>query len=221
MSGMARIAVFDYGAGNIFSIRGALERAGAAVDVVTSLGADHPYSGLVLPGVGNFDPAMRALRAGLPEPVLRAAAAGTLPVLGICLGMEAFFERSDEGSERGLGLVQGEVAALPRTAKVPHMGWNSLEERRPSALLEGVADAADAADAAAGGGGTVWAYFVHSYMARPGPGAAGAVAAEADYGVRVPAVVEDGCIAGTQFHPEKSGAAGRMMLGNFLRGCSR
>ena len=211
MSGMARIAVFDYGAGNIFSIRGALERAGALVDVVSSLGADHPYSGLVLPGVGNFDPAMRALRAGLPEPVLRAASGGTLPVLGICLGMEAFFERSDEGSERGLGLVPGEVAALPRTAKVPHMGWNSLEERRPSALLEGVAAAS----------GTVWAYFVHSYMARPGPGAAGAVAAEADYVVRVPAVVEDGCIAGTQFHPEKSGAAGRMMLGNFLRGCSK
>ena len=71
------------------------------------------------------------------------------------------------------------------------------------------------------GEGTVWAYFVHSYMARPAPGAAGAVAAEADYGVMVPAVVEDGCIAGTQFHPEKSGAAGRLMLCNFLRGCSR
>ena len=217
---MARIAVFDYGAGNIFSIRNALERAGAGgavvVDVVSSLGENHPYSGLVLPGVGSFDPAMRALRAGLPEPVMRAASAGTLPVLGICLGMEAFFERSAEGSERGLGLVPGEVAALPGSVKVPHMGWNSLEERRPSALLDGV-------DGGAGGGagGAVWAYFVHSYVARPAPAAAGAVAAEAEYGERVPAVIEDGCIAGTQFHPEKSGAAGRLMLANFLRGCSK
>ena len=218
---MARIAVFDYGAGNIFSIRNALERAGASggavvVDVVSSLGENHPYSGLVLPGVGSFDPAMRALRAGLPEPVMRAASAGTLPVLGICLGMEAFFERSAEGSERGLGLVPGEVAALPGSVKVPHMGWNSLEERRPSALLDGV-------DGGAGGGagGAVWAYFVHSYVARPAPAAAGAVAAEAEYGGRVPAVIEDGCIAGTQFHPEKSGAAGRLMLANFLRGCSK
>lgn len=214
---MARIAVFDYGAGNIFSIRSALERAGAgagaAVDVVSSLGENHSYSGLVLPGVGSFDPAMRALRAGLPEPVLRAASAGTLPVLGICLGMEAFFERSAEGSERGLGLVPGEVAALPGSVKVPHMGWNSLEERRPSALLDGVD--------VGGAGGAVWAYFVHSYVARPAPAAAGAVAAEADYGGRVPAVIEDGCIAGTQFHPEKSGAAGRLMLANFLRGCSK
>ena len=214
---MARIAVFDYGAGNIFSIRNALERAGAGaggavVDVVSSLGENHPYSGLVLPGVGSFDPAMRALRAGLPEPVMRAASAGTLPVLGICLGMEAFFERSAEGSERGLGLVPGEVAALPGSVKVPHMGWNSLEERRPSALLDGVDG---------GAGGAVWAYFVHSYVARPAPAAAGAVAAEAEYGERVPAVIEDGCIAGTQFHPEKSGAAGRLMLANFLRGCSK
>ena len=73
--------------------------------------------------MGNFDPAMRALRAGLPEAVLRAASGGTLPVLGICLGMEAFFERSAEGSEAGLGLVPGKVEALPGTAKVPHMGW--------------------------------------------------------------------------------------------------
>ena len=209
-----RIAVFDYGAGNIFSIRGALERAGASVDVVGSLGASHPYSGLVLPGVGNFDPSVRALRAGLSDSALSDMSGGSLPVLGICLGMEAFFERSAEGSEDGLGLLPGEVVALPDTAKVPHMGWNSLEEVRPSSLLEGV-------EVGAGRGGPVWAYFVHSYMARPAPGAAGSVAAEADYGARVPAVVESGSIAGTQFHPEKSGAAGRLMLANFLRGCAR
>ena len=206
---MARIAVFDYGAGNIFSIRAALERAGADVDIVGSLGASHPYSGLVLPGVGSFDPSVRALRAGLPEEVLSDASGGALPVLGICLGMEAFFERSAEGTERGLGLLDGEVVGLPASMKVPHMGWNSLEERRPSALLEGVGK----------GGGPVWAYFVHSYMARPGD--ADAVAAEADYGVRVPAVVESGSITGTQFHPEKSGPAGRLMLANFLGACAR
>lgn len=210
---MARIAVFDYGAGNIFSIRAALERAGATVDVVESLAASHPYSGIVLPGVGNFDPSVRALRAGLPGAVLDGMAGGSLPVLGICLGMEAFFERSAEGSEEGLGLLPGEVVALRGAAKVPHMGWNSLEEVRPSALLDGVD----------GGGGPVWAYFVHSYMASPSPAASasGLVAAEADYGSRVPAVVESGSITGTQFHPEKSGPAGRLMLENFLRGCAR
>lgn len=206
-----RIAVFDYGAGNIFSIRAALERAGAAVDVIESLGRSHPYSGIVLPGVGNFDPSVRALRAGLPDAALGAMSGGSLPVLGICLGMEAFFERSAEGSERGLGLLPGEVAGLPNTMKVPHMGWNSLEETRPSALLEGVGS----------GGGPIWAYFVHSYMARPAGGAGGIVAAEADYGARVPAVVESGSITGTQFHPEKSGPAGRLMLENFLRGCAK
>ena len=212
---MARIAVFDYGAGNIFSIRCALERAGAAdVDVVTSMGGSHPYSGLVLPGVGNFDPAMRSLRAGLPDTVLDSIAGGTLPTLGICLGMEAFFESSAEGSEAGLGLIPGSVVALPDAARVPHMGWNSLEVRRPSALLGGMDGE---------GEGCIWAYFVHSYMARPAAGGAGAeaVAAEADYGVMVPAVVEAGSIAGTQFHPEKSGPGGRLMLANFLRGCSR
>lgn len=208
---MARIAVFDYGAGNIFSIRAALERAGADVDVVESLGASHPYSGVVLPGVGNFDPSVRALRAGLPDAALEAMAGGSLPVLGICLGMEAFFERSDEGAERGLCLLPGDVVALRGPVRVPHMGWNSLEEVRPSALLEGVG----------GGGGPVWAYFVHSYMARPAAALPGLVAAEANYGARVPAVVESGSITGTQFHPEKSGPAGRLMLENFLRGCTR
>ena len=207
-----RIAVFDYGAGNIFSIRAALERAGAGVDVVGSLGASDPYSGIVLPGVGNFDPSVRALRAGLPGRILDAMAGGSLPVLGICLGMEAFFERSAEGSERGLGLLPGEVVDLPNTMKVPHMGWNSLEEVRPSALLEGIGGP---------GGGPTWAYFVHSYMAKPSDGGGGIVAAEADYGARVPAVVESGSITGTQFHPEKSGPAGRLMLENFLRGCAK
>lgn len=206
-----RIAVFDYGAGNIFSIRAALERAGASVDVIESLGRSHPYSGVVLPGVGNFDPSVRALRAGLPDAVLEAMSGGSLPVLGICLGMEAFFESSAEGSERGLCLLPGEVVDLPNTMKVPHMGWNSLEETRPSALLEG----------AGAGGGPIWAYFVHSYMARPADGGGGVVAAEADYGARVPAVVESGSITGTQFHPEKSGPAGRIMLENFLRGCAK
>ena len=211
-----RIAVFDYGAGNMFSIRAALERAGADVDVVGSLGASHPYSGLVLPGVGNFDPSVRALRAGLHERSLAGMAGGSLPVLGICLGMEAFFGRSAEGSEEGLGLLPGEVVDLPGAMKVPHMGWNSLEEVRPSALLEGVGGG--------GGGkgdGPTWAYFVHSYMARPSGSGGGIVAAEADYGARVPAVVESGSITGTQFHPEKSGPAGRLMLENFLRGCAR
>lgn len=198
---MARVAIFDYGAGNIFSLRNSLERAGAEVDVIGSLSGRNEHSGLLLPGVGNFDPAMREI--GGPERFREFA--GGAPVLGICLGMEAFFEGSEEGSSRGLGVMDGRVVALPDAMKVPHMGWNNLEIRRPGKLLDGIEDGA-------------WAYYVHSYMAQP---AGDVVTAESDYGVRIPAVVESGNFFGTQFHPEKSGRAGQAMIANFLRECSK
>lgn len=196
-----RVAVLDYGAGNLFSIRHALERAGAGVDTVGAPARAGSHDGIVLPGVGSFDPAMRRISA----PALKEWAAGA-PVLGICLGMEAFFERSEEGDLAGLGVMRGEVVALPRNLKVPHMGWNSLELTGDSVLTEGVEDGA-------------WAYFVHSYMARPAD--ASVIAAEADYGARIPAIVQSGEYVGTQFHPEKSGAAGRAMIANFLGACRR
>ncbi len=204
---MARLAIFDYGAGNILSLRNALERAGAGAEVITDVSRAAEYSGLLLPGVGSFDPAVGRL---LPDEGAREAFAGlqgTVPVLGICLGMEVMFEGSDEGSARGLGIVGGRVVSLPGTMRVPHMGWNGLRVRRPGRLLRGV-------------GSGSWAYFVHSYAARPSAEGAGAVTAEADYGEPVPAAVESGTMFGTQFHPEKSGATGRAIIGNFVRECS-
>lgn len=199
---MTRVAIFDYGAGNIFSLRHSLERAGAQVDVIADFDGSNIYSGLLLPGVGHFDPAVRSIGScdGFTEYV------NGMPVLGICLGMEIFFEASQEGSEPGLGVMSGDVAVLPPAMKVPHMGWNSIEMVRPCRLLDGVE-------------GGSWVYFVHSYMARPNP--ADVVAAESDYGISIPAVVEQDNLFGTQFHPEKSGTVGRQMISNFLDVCKR
>ena len=196
-----RIAILDYGTGNLFSLRNALERAGANVEVVPEPGRAAEHDGIVLPGVGSFDPAMART-----DPTRLAEWAGGVPVLGICLGMEMFFDRSEEGLRRGLGVIPGDVVALPDTMKIPHMGWNSLEMRSDSMLTQGVKDGA-------------WAYFVHSYMASPGDRAT--IVAEADYGTWIPAIVERGDYVGTQFHPEKSGTAGQQMLKNFVGACRR
>lgn len=204
---MVSLAIFDYGAGNIFSLQNSLERSGAAVDVITSLDGPNTYDGLLLPGVGNFDPAIRSI-TGPPhsKSTFRDYVKDTTPVLGICLGMEMFFEKSQEGTEEGLGVIGGEVVVLPPSMKVPHMGWNDLEIKKPGKILEGVEDGS-------------WVYFVHSYRAKPASGAV--VTAESDYGIKVPAVVEQGNYFGTQFHPEKSGSAGKTMIRNFIRECKR
>ncbi|RNJ75522.1 MAG: imidazole glycerol phosphate synthase subunit HisH [Nitrosopumilus sp. D6] len=200
---MADVAIFDYGAGNIFSLKNSLERAGATVSIIDSLGEKNTHSGIILPGVGNFDPAMKSI-CKLGEQFLEYV--GDTPVLGICLGMEMFFESSEEGSMRGLGVIKGDVIVLPPSMKIPHMGWNDLKINRPGLILQGVK-------------GGSWAYFVHSYMARPSSN--GIVTAESDYGVNVPAVVESGNFFGTQFHPEKSGKTGQIMIRNFLQECKR
>ena len=198
---MVRLALYDYGAGNIFSLKNAFEKRGAQVEVVTDF-RDGRYSGLLLPGVGNFDPAIRSM----PEQGVREFAGESMPVLGICLGMEMFLDGSEEGSEKGLGVIPGRVVSLPDTMKVPHMGWNALSIDRPGVLLDGLDDGS-------------WVYFVHSYMARPSDGTV--VTASSDYSIEVPAVIEKGNYLGTQFHPEKSGPAGRIILDNFLRECRR
>ena len=201
---MVRVAVFDYGAGNILSLKNSLERAGAAVEVIGSFEGRNTFSGMLLPGVGNFDPALISIRN---SPGVRFDEyVGSMPVLGICLGMEMFFAKSQEGQEKGLGVIDGEVVVLPDTMKVPHMGWNNLQIRSGGVILDGVPDGS-------------WAYFVHSYRAVPSSD--DVVTAVSDYGIRVPAVVERDNFFGTQFHPEKSGAAGRIMIQNFLNECRR
>ncbi len=193
-----RLALIDYGAGNLRSIGRALTLAGADVCVVAHPDTGEHYDGLVLPGVGAFGAAMTRLQAaGFPD-WIRAQVAAGIPLLGVCLGMQLLFARSEESPESdGLGLLAGDVTRLPAGLKVPHMGWNQLSLRRPSPLLEGVADGSHV-------------YFVHSYVARPTD--EGDVIATTAYGGEFPAAIQRDRLAGVQFHPEKSGAAGQRLL---------
>ena len=202
---MVKVAIFDYGAGNIFSLKNSFEKAGATVDVITNFDGHNNYSGLLLPGVGNFDPAIKSISQN-SQRKFQDFVQNTTPVLGICLGMEMFFEKSEEGKEQGLGVIDGEVVILPSSMKVPHMGWNDLEIKKPSKILEGVDDGS-------------WVYFVHSYRAKPISN--DVITAESDYGIKVPAVVEKDNFFGTQFHPEKSGSVGKIMINNFLDVCKK
>ena len=201
---MVSVAIFDYGAGNIFSLKNSLEKIGATVNVITNFDDENIYSGLLLPGVGNFDPAMNGIRNF--SKIQFKEYVGNMPVLGICLGMEMFFGKSEEGKEKGLNVIDGEVIVLPSGMKVPHMGWNNLEIKKPGKILEGIANGS-------------WAYFVHSYRVKPNSN--DVITAESDYGIKVPAVVEHDNFFGTQFHPEKSSTVGKIMLENFLKECKK
>ncbi len=195
-----KVAVFDYGAGNIFSIKVALERLDAYVDVINDMSNLDTYDALILPGVGNFDPAISSIEPYKGK--LIEAIDSHMPILGICLGMEMLFERSEEGSKEGLSILKGYVTMLPRDrVKVPHMGWNRLRVRGKSVILNSIDD-------------DPWVYFVHSYHVNPRDD--GVVKAECIYGKEFPAVIEYKGIVGTQFHPEKSGRVGTLMLKNFL-----
>ena len=205
------IAIFDYGAGNLFSLKAALERNGAhRVSIIKDIKALEKFNGLVLPGVGNFDPAIRSIEPH-KELLIQAiddATNGGVPMLGVCLGMEMLFDKSEEGVLEGLKILDGEVVMLARTrVKIPHIGWNNLYlTRKDSKLLYGVNDGS-------------WVYFVHSFYVKPKDKEL--VAASSHYGTRIPAVVENGNLFGTQFHPEKSGSIGASMLKNFLKACSQ
>lgn len=201
---MARIAIFDYGSGNLFSLKAALERLGAEVQIVHDLENLEKFDGLVLPGVGNFDPAIKSIKDYKKH--LERAIENNMPMLGICLGMEMLFNRSEEGRLKGLSILDGDVIMLPRKKKIPHMGWNNLKMVRDSKLLKGLKD-------------KTWVYFVHSYRAKPKDSKV--IVARSDYGVAFPAVIEYRNLFGTQFHPEKSGDVGTVILKNFLRECEK
>jgi glutamine amidotransferase len=201
---LAKIAIFDYGAGNIFSLKSALERNGAeSVEIIFDLKDLEKFDGLVLPGVGNFDPAIRSIE-GSAQHLGKAIGSG-MPVMGICLGMEMLFDRSEEGELEGLKILDGDVILLPkRKVKIPHMGWNNLQIKGDSRLLKGVRD-------------NSWVYFVHSYHTVPKDRKL--VVASSDYGVSIPAVIERDNLIGVQFHPEKSGDVGAIMIKNFIEIC--
>jgi glutamine amidotransferase len=204
---MTKVAIFDYGAGNLFNLKVALERNGAQnVLIIHDMKSLNKFDGLVLPGVGNFDPAIKSIR--IDKEFLTKAIDDCMPTLGICLGMEMLFNRSEEGKLRGLKILDGEVIMLPKKkVKVPHMGWNNLEiNGRGSNLLQGIKDGS-------------WVYFTHSY--RIVPKNESVVVANSEYGISIPAAIEKGNLFGTQFHPEKSGGIGAIMVKNFLKVCSR
>ena len=196
------IAIVDYGAGNLFSLKNALDYIGARSAVTSDPAVLEKSAAVLLPGVGAFPDAMEKLNAAALTAPLRAAAQAK-PFLGICLGMQVLFETGTEFVQTpGLGLLPGRVVRLRAEGlPIPHMGWNSLRLHADSPLLAGV-------DAGS------YVYFVHSYRADT---AAGVVLADAEYGEQVPAVVGRGQVFGCQFHPEKSGEAGLTILRNFWR----
>ncbi len=196
------IAIIDYGAGNLRSVEKALEHLGCRCEVTAEPGRLREADAAVLPGVGAFGDAMESLRAGgLEEPVREFVSSGK-PFLGICLGLQILFESSEESpGVRGLGLLKGKILRLPAgpQLKVPHMGWNSLEIRRPGSLFAGVEP-------------EPYVYFVHSYYLKAEEDI---VTATAQYGTEIHAAVQKGSLFACQFHPEKSGRTGLAMLKNF------
>ncbi len=202
---MVKIAVIDYDMGNLHSVCKALERVGAQ-PWVTDQGTDLIQAqGVVLPGVGAFDPAMANLTSrGLVEPIRQVTAQGK-PFLGICLGLQLLFEGSEEGQSPGLGILRGHVRRFPQEAglAIPHMGWNQLEVLPDQGPLWRNLPAAP------------WVYFVHSYYVEPqDPGVRSALV---KYGQHlVTAAVSQGPLSAVQFHPEKSSRVGLQILANFV-----
>lgn len=204
---MTRIAIFDFGAGNLFSLHQSLLRNGAqTVDIIRTLDGLEKYDGLVLPGVGNFDSAISSMQKDAVT--LNTAVNDGLPILGICLGLEMLFNKSEEGILDGLKVLEGEVLMLPRKrVKVPHMGWNNLRiVMTDCKLLKGIPQDS-------------WVYFVHSYHIEPKDKKL--VAATTDYGSKLPVVIERYNLFGTQFHPEKSGKIGAQIMKNFVNVCEK
>jgi len=202
------IALIDYGMGNRRSVEKAFEHVGARARFTSDQRDIRAADGLVVPGVGAFPPAMARLRElGLDELVRERAAAGA-PVLGICLGFQLLYTRSEEHQDvEGIGLLSGTVTRLAAPGlKIPHISWNEVTLERPSALTEGF-------------GATASFYHVHSYAARPDDDAD--VVGRGEYGERFVSIAERGTIMGAQFHPEKSSRNGLALLRNFTRVCDR
>lgn len=200
---MTRVAVVDYGAGNLVSIEQALTAAGAEVVMARAAGDFSAADAVVVPGVGAAGPAMSRLRRrGLEAPIRAWIGAGR-PLLGICLGLQLLFEGSDEDGAVTLGVLPGRTVRLHDAPRLPHIGWNQVERRRAHPLFAGIDADADF-------------YFVHSYAAAPGPGASGIVLAETTHGGRFVSAIARGSLAGVQFHPERSGRDGLRLLANFV-----
>jgi imidazole glycerol phosphate synthase glutamine amidotransferase subunit len=196
-----KIGIVDYGAGNLPSVERALHGLGAETERVVEPGQLAAAKAIVLPGVGHFAAFVSGLRErNLAEP-LRAAFQAGVPILGICLGLQAMFAASEEApGDNGLGFFPEIVRALPTSVKSPHIGWNQVRRTRESVLLRGIPEDA-------------YFYFAHSFAA---PASAEPTVAACDHGFPFAAVIEQGSLRGVQFHPEKSGETGAQVLQNFV-----
>lgn len=193
------IAIIDYGVGNLNSIQNALEKLGYE-SMITHKSEDlYAADGIILPGVGAFNDAIKSLRAtGLVEDIVKCVEDGK-PLLGICLGMQLLYEKSyEDGDWEGLGILKGNVVKFDDSLKVPHMGWNNISFKREDPILKYIKE-------------DDYIYFVHSYYVDTLEDAI----AYTEYGVKVPAIVGKGSVYGMQFHPEKSGEVGLNLLKAF------
>jgi glutamine amidotransferase len=202
----ARIAILDYGMGNLRSVEKALEHVGAGASITSDPDDARAADGLVLPGVGAFPRAMERVRErGLDELIEERRRAG-IPILGICLGLQLLFDTTTElGGADGLGLLSGEVAELDAEGlKVPHIGWSPVRWEQESKLVEGIDSETPF-------------YFVHSFVPSPAPAE---LLGSATYGARFACAAQRDNVYGVQFHPEKSSAAGLRLLSNFAGICA-
>ena len=203
---MTRVAIIDYGVGNLRSVEKAFAAAGAAAIVSSDERVLREADALVLPGVGAFGACVRALRVRGFDALVRERVGEGVPLLGVCVGMQMLFEESEEfGRSVGLGLLQGRVRRFDSRLRVPHVGWNQVKAKRAHPLFAGVEDEA-------------FFYFVHSFYceAADPEDAIG----ETEYGVAYASFVARGRVCGVQFHPEKSQAAGLRLLRNFAESMS-
>lgn len=199
------LALIDYGIGNLRSVEKALVAAGAEVWVTDRVDQILSAAKVVLPGVGAFGDGMAGLEARGLLPLLHEIVRRGVPLLGICLGMQLFFECSDErGQHRGLGLLPGSVTRFPQKYKVPQTGWNQIRVERPNPLLQGLLPDS-------------YAYFNHSYFCIPAHDED--ILGSTDYGLLYASVVGRGRLYGVQFHPEKSQSVGLQILKNFVECC--
>ena len=197
---MPEVVIFDYGVGNLLSLKTALEKAGLTASIATTAQDLAKADAIALPGVGSFTAASSKLDA-VKEILQNKIQEGT-PLLGICLGLQLFFESSQEGPGDGLALFKGKNMQLPNTVKVPHMGWNTLNILKPNELFEDIAQ-------------STYVYFVHSLY--PVPKDKKIVCTTTEYGTIFTSAVASKNIYGTQFHPEKSGDVGLKILKNFVK----
>ena len=197
---MPEAVIFDYGVGNLLSLKTALEKAGLIASIGTTAQDLTKADAIALPGVGSFTAASGKLDA--VKEILQTKVQEGTPLLGICLGLQLFFESSQEGPGKGLALFKGKNMQLPNTVKVPHMGWNTLNIVKPNELFDGIAE------------GT-YVYFVHSLY--PMPKDKSIVCTSTEYGTIFTSAVASKNIYGTQFHPEKSGDVGLKILKNFTK----